>query len=448
MIQTPLLRLLRYGKPYQAQIWSAIACSILNTIFDLAPPYLIGIAIDVVVNQENSLIAQLGITSITGQLAVLSLLTLLIWSLESLTEYLYSRAGGIHRTHDRPDPYGWTGDARPFPIRLYNESTNESTLSSASPMVFSSPDRYVSLLTDFGFKRVFGTEPNKHLLIDFLNTLLPDYHQIRDLTFKNSENLGVTTIDRKAIFDIYCQAQNGDRFIVEIQKAKQNFFKDRSIYYASFPIQQQAEKGEWNYELTSVYTVGVLDFIFDDHKNEETLVHIVELKDQHCRVFYDKLKFIYIELPKFKKTVEQLETHFDKWLYLLRHLAQLDEPPPSLQGEEVFEDLFEVTEIANFSPDEQQGYQASLKALRDWYAIEMTARQEAKEEGREEERELSLQRQRSLTLRLLSKKLGELDESIPDRITALSIESLEALGEALLDFNSLADLEQWLGEQK
>jgi ATP-binding cassette subfamily B protein len=91
MNRLPLLRLLIYAKPYQIRIWSAIACSILNTIFDLAPPYLVGIAIDVVVSKENSLIAQLGITSITGQLAILSLLTLLIWSLESLTEYLYSR---------------------------------------------------------------------------------------------------------------------------------------------------------------------------------------------------------------------------------------------------------------------------------------------------------------------------------------------------------------------
>ncbi|MBF2050501.1 MAG: ABC transporter ATP-binding protein [Elainella sp. C42_A2020_010] len=87
----PLLRLLRYSKPYQVQVWSAIANSILNTVFDLAPPYLIGIAIDVVVSKENSLIARFGINSITGQLAILTLLTLLIWSLESLTEYFYSR---------------------------------------------------------------------------------------------------------------------------------------------------------------------------------------------------------------------------------------------------------------------------------------------------------------------------------------------------------------------
>ena len=89
-VQHPLGRLWRYGQNYRPQIWGAIANSILNTIFDLAPPYLIGIAIDVVVNNENSLIARVGITSISGQLTVLSLLTFLIWSLESLTEYIYA----------------------------------------------------------------------------------------------------------------------------------------------------------------------------------------------------------------------------------------------------------------------------------------------------------------------------------------------------------------------
>ena len=192
-------------------------------------------------------------------------------------------------------------------------------------------DKYISLLTDFGFKRVFGTEPNKDLLIDFLNTLLPTHHQIQDLSFSNNENLGNTAIDRKAIFDIYCQGKNGERFIVEIQKAKQNFFKDRSIYYATFPVQEQALKGEWNFKLSPVYTVGILDFIFDDHRNEETIVHVVELKNQHCDVFYEKLKFIYIELPKFTKSIHELVTHLDKWLFLLKHLSELSDRPEILQ---------------------------------------------------------------------------------------------------------------------
>ncbi|NEP12733.1 MAG: Rpn family recombination-promoting nuclease/putative transposase [Symploca sp. SIO2C1] len=241
-------------------------------------------------------------------------------------------------------------------------------------------DRYINLLTDFGFKRLFGTEPNKELLIDFLNVMLPPQHTVQDVSYRNNENLGNTPLDRKAIFDIYCESKTGERFIVELQKAKQNYFKDRSIYYATFPIQEQAVKGEWNYKLSSVYTIGILDFIFDDHKDEPELLHTVELKNQKCKVFYDKLKFIYVELPKFTKTVEELESHFEKWLFLLRHLSKLEAPPLALQ-EVVFERLFEISEIANFSAVEQEAYENSLKYYRDLQNVVATSRQEGIEEG-------------------------------------------------------------------
>ena len=338
-------------------------------------------------------------------------------------------------------------------------------------MVSPLPDRYISLLTDFGFKRVFGTEPNKALLLDFLNTLLPEHHRIAELTFKTTENLGQTPIEslrdgkaeRKAIFDIYCQAANGERFIVEIQKAKQNFFKDRSVYYSTFPIQEQALKGEWDYKLASVYTVGVLDFVFDDHKDEDTLVHVVELKNQHCEVFYDKLKFIYIQLPKFKKSLDELETHLDKWLYLLQHLAELSNPPSPLQ-ETVFSKLFEVAEIANFSPTEQQTYQNSLKYYRDMNNVVDTSREEGRIEGKEEgriegkeegrvegrltERSLMLDRQRTMLLRLLPRAVGKVPDDLQAAINQLSLENLEALNEIFLDFTSLDDLVNWLSNYR
>ena len=92
-------------------------------------------------------------------------------------------------------------------------------------------DKYINPLTDFGFKKLFGSEPNKDLLIDFLNQLLPAIHKIKDLTYSQNEHLSDSEYDRKAIFDLYCESQSGERFIVEVQKAKQNFFKDRSVYY-------------------------------------------------------------------------------------------------------------------------------------------------------------------------------------------------------------------------
>jgi predicted transposase/invertase (TIGR01784 family) len=313
-------------------------------------------------------------------------------------------------------------------------------------------DKYINLLTDFGFKRLFGSEPNKALLIDFLNVILPPQHTVADISYKNNENVGNTTLDRKAIFDIYYESKTGEKFIVEIQKAKQNYFKDRSVYYSTFPIQEQAEKGDWNYKLSSVYTIGILDFIFEEHKQEQEFLHTVELKNQNCEVFYDKLKFIYVELPKFKKKIEELETHFEKWLYLFKHLSELENPPEKLQ-EGVFKQLFEIAEIAKFTPEEQRAYENSLKYYRDLHNVIETSKLEARQEGiaMGVEQGIVIGREegiKSLVLKLLSRKLGEIPNSIQQKINQLSIELLEDLSEMLFDFNSIEDLGDWLDNNR
>lgn len=318
-------------------------------------------------------------------------------------------------------------------------------------MVFPLQDRYINLLTDFGFKRVFGTEPNKQLLVDFLNTLLPAHHHIKALSYKTTEQLGNTPLDRKAIFDIYCQSEKGEKFIVEIQKAKQNFFKDRSVFYASFPIQEQARQGEWNYELTPVYSIGVLDFIFDDHRQDDSYIHTVELKDQECRVFYDKLKFIYIELPKFKKPLEALTSHQDQWLFLLRHLPSLEDRPQPFQ-DPVFLQLFEIAEIANFSRIEQDSYQNSLKYYRDLNNVVNTSREEGRIEGREEGRiegreEGRVEQARLLLCRQLVRKLGSLPDELQQTIGQLSLDSLDRLGDELFGFDSVEAVATWVEDE-
>lgn len=277
-------------------------------------------------------------------------------------------------------------------------------------------DKYINPLTDFGFKKLFGTELNKILLIDFLNQILPERHKIKDLSYSRNEQLGLNELDRKAIFDLYCIGETGERFIVEMQKAKQNYFKDRSLYYSSFPIQDQAQKGNWNYKLDPVYTVGILDFEFDDHQSSPELLHLVELKNQRCDVFFDKLKFIYIELPKFKKKEEDLETDFDKWLYVFKYLSQLQDRPQKLQNK-IFKKVFEVAEIAKFTPKEREAYEESLKFYRDINNIVDTSREEGREEGREE---------RNIEIARVMKANGESIEKIKD-YTNLSTEEIEKL---------------------
>ncbi len=164
------------------------------------------------------------------------------------------------------------------------------------------------------------------------------------------------------------------------KKPNKIFFKDRSIYYSSFPIREQALKGDWDFRLEAVYTIGILDFIFDDHKNQEEYYHVIELKNQRNEVFYDKLKYVYVELPKFRNTAEELLTRREKWLYVFRHLARLNERPEPLK-ERIFERLFEVAKISNFSPEEQEEYEESLKVYRDIKNVVDTSREEGMEEG-------------------------------------------------------------------
>lgn len=247
-------------------------------------------------------------------------------------------------------------------------------------------DKYINPFTDYGFKKLFGTEMNKELLIDFLNQVLPEQHHIADLSYTSNEKLGATEIDRKAIFDLYCLSPEGERFIVEIQKAKQNYFKDRSVYYSTFPIQEQAQKGDWDYQLAAVYTIGILDFVFEDDKDDHEVRHEVKLKDQHYRVFYDKLTFIYLEMPKFKKSEDELETDFDKWMYVLKHLPYLQNRPAALQ-ERVFQKLFEMAEIARFDAEEKAKYEESLKYYRDLKNVVDTSYEEGKIEGKIEGKE-------------------------------------------------------------
>jgi len=245
-------------------------------------------------------------------------------------------------------------------------------------------EKYVNPFTDFGFKKLFGEEPNKDLLLDFLNELLREQEgEIKALTYLKSERLGASDTDRKAIFDLYCENERGEKFIVELQKSKQNFFKDRTLYYSTFPIQEQAKRADWNYELKAVYTVAILDFVFEEDKAERNKYRYdVKLTDiATCKVFYDKLTFIYLEMPKFDKEVEELETRFDKWLYVLKNLNRLERIPERLR-ERIFERLFEVAEVAKFTREELLSYEDSLKYYRDLKNSLDTAFEEGKIEGK------------------------------------------------------------------
>ena len=243
-------------------------------------------------------------------------------------------------------------------------------------------ERYISLLTDFGFKRIFGTKPNKDLLINFLNSLFEGFQVIKDVKYLNSEHVGDVFAERKAIFDVYCENERGEKFIVEMQNAYQKYFKDRSLFYSTFPIREQAPKGaDWNFKLERVYTVALLNFdLKEEAFDQDDINHDVGLLDKKThKVFNDKLSFKYVEIAKFDKTEDELVTLYDKWLYVLKNLSRLDERPAALK-EKVFTKLFEEAEIAKFTPTELKEYEDSLKAYRDVKSSIDTALEKGREE--------------------------------------------------------------------
>ena len=247
-------------------------------------------------------------------------------------------------------------------------------------------ERYINPYTDFGFKKLFGTAMNKQLLISFLNALLEGKEKpITDIHYLNTEHLGEYAGNRSSIFDVYCQAEDGSHFIVEMQKGQQHYFKDRTVYYAASVIREQAPKGEWDYRLQDVYTVSLLNFTLPENKfPDDSYRHEVVLMDKEFKqVFYDKLTFIYLEMPKFNKTEDELDGIFEKWMFVLKNLYRLLDRPVALQ-EKVFTMLFDAAEIARFTPEERRAYEESVKIFRDNINVTNFAVSEAEKKGRAE----------------------------------------------------------------
>ena len=162
--------------------------------------------------------------------------------------------------------------------------------------------KFINPFTDVGFKRIFGQEINKDLLVDFLNALLEGERQVKDITFLDKEQLPVFEDDRKLIYDVYCTDENGEQFIVEMQNQSHLNFRSRTVYYLSQAIARQGEKGSrWMYDLKAVYGVFFLNFPMPGTKEHKLRTDIVLSDRDTHELFSDKMRYIFIELPSFAK---------------------------------------------------------------------------------------------------------------------------------------------------
>ena len=263
--------------------------------------------------------------------------------------------------------------------------------------------KYAELLCDFMFKRLFGTVANKDVLISFLNIVLEDV-EIEDVDFIPTEHNGMNEDDRKVIFDIACKCKDGTNFIIEMQKGYQKYFRERALFYTTYPINEQArdardlyikEKAEnpgdaklkWDYNLKPVIVVAILNFQFkhtaewpaDKYRSSYRLREDSSMTD----VMTDALRFVFIELGRFKKYIWELETFFEKWLYLLKHIHKMSSIPKEF-SDPFFKRLFLLAEIDKFTAAEKKQYLQSLKNMGDFDNIINTAAEEAHAAGKAE----------------------------------------------------------------
>ena len=255
---------------------------------------------------------------------------------------------------------------------------------------------YANLTNDYMFKRVFGSEECKDILIAFLNRIVGN-GDIEDVAFQNTEHLGPTADDRRAVFDIAVRTKSGEEYIIEMQLAQQEYFRDRSLFYASYPILNQAALAKeefrkthgdaavfrWNFRLKPVRFIAVVNFPMTHFPgwDESRYFSSYRLKeDESGEPLHDKLQFIFLELARFDKGEDELETYCDKWMYLFKNMSHLRERPKVFDENE-FDRLFEMAELCNFTSDEYYNYQNSQKMIYDYENTIDFAKKQGRTEG-------------------------------------------------------------------
>ena len=210
-----------------------------------------------------------------------------------------------------------------------------------------------------------------------------------NIRYLNPEQLGLTREDRKSVFDVCCKTDSGEEFIVEMQKERQTYFRDRALYYSTYPLREQGRKGDWNYRLTPVYMVGILDFTLDHPAGngtgeagmEEKLIYRYSLRESETgEEMTENLRFVFVELGTFRKSESELRGMLDKWMYVLKNLSRLIDRPAALQ-ERVFGKIFEAAEISAFTKEERNQYENNMMTENDRKNALDYARQEGRQEG-------------------------------------------------------------------
>ena len=285
--------------------------------------------------------------------------------------------------------------------------------------------KYADLLNDEVFKLVFGRESTKDVMIEFLNQVILD-RKIVDLEFIDKEMHPIERDAKGTVYDMFCKTDDGSRIIVEVQRRKQPFYPERALYYSTFQIQRQVEAGAEYYDFLPVYVVSILDFKMDDDPDANAVRTAYRLYEEAShKLLTDRVTFIFIELPKFTKTVEELDGNILEGMYFcFKNMTELESRPEVLDHQ-IFTKIFDVTELYNMDQDTRDKVLENMTTERDLRNQMTYAREEGLAEGRVEGREEGHVEERAKNAKNL-RDLG-VDPEIIAKATGLTVEEIQNL---------------------
>jgi len=297
--------------------------------------------------------------------------------------------------------------------------------------------RFISPKTDFAFKKIFGSTDSKDILISFLNAILyRGEPTIKDLEILNPYSASRVTGLKDTYLDVKAKITGDKTVIIEMQVLNVAAFDKRVLYNAAKTYATQLKSGEGYWKLKPVIALTITDFVMFENQ-ERVISHFVFKENEDLFDYQNhELELFFVELPKFHKELDDLETLTEKWIYFMKNTNQLEAVPETMEIVPEIGKALRIANQANFSPEELEDLEKREMFLEDQQGAIIKGRQEGIKEGKLE-----------LVLRLLERRVGEIAPDIESRIRRLSIEQLENLGEAVLDFTSASDLTDWLQGQ-
>ncbi|WP_353274502.1 Rpn family recombination-promoting nuclease/putative transposase [Wolbachia endosymbiont (group A) of Ennomos erosarius] len=246
--------------------------------------------------------------------------------------------------------------------------------------------KFLDPKNDVAFRRIFGTEKNKDILIHFLNDILgfTGKDEIKEIEFLSTIQDAEIASKKQSIVDVLCRDENGVQVIVEMQVAKTKGFEKRAQYYAAKAYSRQADKGDQYHNLKEIIFIAIADCILFPNKSEYKLDHVMLDKDSYEHDLKD-FYFTFIELPKFPKTKEdQLESIVEKWIYYFKYADETSEKELEriIGSDIIIKKAYEELNRFNWSEEEFIAYEQEIKRIRDERAVLEQKLDDAKKEGK------------------------------------------------------------------